>query len=1097
MAQHMSKNEMLKKAFASAVAFTTLACSVPFSPLNINTNVIRTNSIVASAATKDPALAKTYTNAIYYHNFQKITQNSDFDDVQAGDYLFFAPGTIGDSITADTNLKNLPSGTAIQRAMSTTNGAYSIGCDYYSADQFNVCVENVQSGSGFDGCEQGGLFNAGKAYFCWAGGVQNLAGTTFKCEKAGVGIRVTPGTLTSETVRTYQKGDKDIEIVADEGLDFEYTDYEILEGDVNIPNGDNTIKIVIKGVKLDGEEFGDQTFTVEFDYYNTPLYTYADQKDMDVVFSKDFKKATLTVTSDDGEFTNVVVLDSAIEGDNQVVSASDSICETSGKIERVCSTDCTEIGDVLYRATFVLNGDVIVYDKPFADGVYGDHKLTYHAAATDNGCKTDGNKEYWECETCGKLFSDAESKTETTIDDITIKQSHTWEKKIDEKYKVSDTPDCECGYEYFCSCSVCGETSTETFFDETSAPGHSLKKRTFKWSSKTDYDECTMELPCQRGDCDFVLKYTAKEGEYKGVDAFGNSYTGSITSNVASDCTKEGEITYYATFLVYDNGEGEEPSKYTAKIVNDFPALGHDLIYLEGKDATCTESGNKSGYYCNTCHKGFADAECKEEISKFTIPKLGHHTVNVDAVSPTCTEDGIKACVKCETCNKYFTDSTCNTEINDITDPATGHKMYASKEEILAHTQFVWNKEELEKSYAVIKCDECGDKAAIICDFVDAEVSTVKEPTCKQKGFDSYNAEFYNEEYDITVNGSLLINKDKVAHKYDENGVCESCGMHVASASAEKVGDYISSGKFRIKYIANSVCNDEDYEIVKTGVKYSTDLKTFKEAGKDNASSYEANVADYGTGNAVIPFVIVKNKKDGTTFRIDGEQVNGQYTLPELQIVKNGDYISSGKNRVKFTISPAILPEGYTVKKTGVYYNNGEGNATAEFDKNTWKSAEKVASSYEVNVADNGSGVSLKGYAIIERIDGSVFTLETDVMHGEYTRPEISIKSESIINAAKQNRVKLSFDTIVPEEGYTIISSGINYISEGQNSVYTFDKANAKNFDAQGETSASVEIRDDHFGITAQAYIIVKDTAGNEFTFTTDIIHTTFKAPAN
>ena len=47
------------------------------------------------------------------------------------------------------------------------------------------------------------------------------------------------------------------------------------------------------------------------------------------------------------------------------------------------------------------------------------HKLTHHdakAATTD----AEGNKEYWSCDTCGKLFADAEGKTETTKDALTI-----------------------------------------------------------------------------------------------------------------------------------------------------------------------------------------------------------------------------------------------------------------------------------------------------------------------------------------------------------------------------------------------------------------------------------------------------------------------------------------------------------------------------------------------------------------------------------------------------------------------------------------------------------------------------------------------------
>lgn len=47
------------------------------------------------------------------------------------------------------------------------------------------------------------------------------------------------------------------------------------------------------------------------------------------------------------------------------------------------------------------------------------HKLTHHEAKAATG-KAAGNREYWSCDTCGKLFADAEGKTETTEQAVTI-----------------------------------------------------------------------------------------------------------------------------------------------------------------------------------------------------------------------------------------------------------------------------------------------------------------------------------------------------------------------------------------------------------------------------------------------------------------------------------------------------------------------------------------------------------------------------------------------------------------------------------------------------------------------------------------------------
>ena len=47
------------------------------------------------------------------------------------------------------------------------------------------------------------------------------------------------------------------------------------------------------------------------------------------------------------------------------------------------------------------------------------HKLTHHDAKAAT-TEAEGNKEYWSCDICGKLFADAEGKAETTKDALTI-----------------------------------------------------------------------------------------------------------------------------------------------------------------------------------------------------------------------------------------------------------------------------------------------------------------------------------------------------------------------------------------------------------------------------------------------------------------------------------------------------------------------------------------------------------------------------------------------------------------------------------------------------------------------------------------------------
>lgn len=78
--------------------------------------------------------------------------------------------------------------------------------------------------------------------------------------------------------------------------------------------------------------------------------------------------------------------------------------------------------------------------------------------ATEANCKHSGNKEYWTCESCGKVYADAEATTETTVEERTIPKTtqHTW----DEGTVTEEPTKTEDGERTFV-CTVCGEEKTE------------------------------------------------------------------------------------------------------------------------------------------------------------------------------------------------------------------------------------------------------------------------------------------------------------------------------------------------------------------------------------------------------------------------------------------------------------------------------------------------------------------------------------------------------------------------------------------------------------------------------------------------------------
>lgn len=93
----------------------------------------------------------------------------------------------------------------------------------------------------------------------------------------------------------------------------------------------------------------------------------------------------------------------------------------------------------------------------------------------------------------------------------------------------------------------------------------------------------------------------------------------------------------------------------------EIPALGHNLSFYSSKAATCTEAGYKSYETCSRC--GYTTYE---EISA-----LGHDLVLQSAKAPTCTEEGYEVYEFCSRCD-YTTDKVVIPVLGHDTVPHQG-----------------------------------------------------------------------------------------------------------------------------------------------------------------------------------------------------------------------------------------------------------------------------------------------------------------------------------------------------------------------------------------------------------------------------------------
>lgn len=103
-------------------------------------------------------------------------------------------------------------------------------------------------------------------------------------------------------------------------------------------------------------------------------------------------------------------------------------------------------------------------------------------------------------------------------------------------------------------------------------------------------------------------------------------------------CAENGhtEYTYCENCDAYKNGV--EPQVLLA--------LGHTEEVIEGRAATCTESGITIGKYCTTCNE--------MTVEQRVIAAKGHNVVQVAAKAATCSEPGHTSGQKCSNCELVY-----------------------------------------------------------------------------------------------------------------------------------------------------------------------------------------------------------------------------------------------------------------------------------------------------------------------------------------------------------------------------------------------------------------------------------------------------------
>ena len=253
-------------------------------------------------------------------------------------------------------------------------------------------------------------------------------------------------------------------------------------------------------------------------------------------------------------------------------------------------------------------------EDPCAKG----HTLTA-VEAVPATCETAGVKAHWVCSVCGKLFSDVEGKTETTLeklaipatghaygapvwkwnDDFTASATFTCGNDTSHVEKVdatvtSEVTEATCKADgvrtYTAKVTFEGKEYTDTKTETIAATGHAYGEPVWKWN-----DDFTASATFTCGNDD------------SHVETVNATVINEVTT--AATCKADGVRTYTAKVAF----EGKD---YTDTKTEVIPATGHDTELVGAKDATCTEDGYTGDEVCKICQTVVKQGE--------VIPALGH-----------------------------------------------------------------------------------------------------------------------------------------------------------------------------------------------------------------------------------------------------------------------------------------------------------------------------------------------------------------------------------------------------------------------------------------------------------------------------------------